>query len=115
MDHHSFGSALKAYREEHNMSQQDLADILGTSKQVLSRYETGQRDPKISLAKEYAEKLNLPLPYFLGSSGSSYPEQSDPGLSDFELAILAQLRQLSEDQQHKFLAFLTSLIDAQSE
>ncbi len=58
---YSFGTILKEYREEHGMSQQELADILGTTKQVISRYETGQREPKIKIAQQYAEKLNIPL------------------------------------------------------
>lgn len=107
MEHYTFGNALKAYREEHDLSQQELADILGTSKQVLSRYETGQRDPKISLAKEYAEKLNLPLPYFLGSSTSLDQENDIFNLSDFERDIITRLRRLPEEQQQAFLLILS--------
>lgn len=69
MPDYSFGEILKQYREQHgNMSQQELADILGTTKQVISRYETGQRDPKISVAVSYAEKLGIPLSELLGDS-----------------------------------------------
>lgn len=56
-----FGKILREYREVHHMSQQELADILGTTKQVISRYETGQREPKIKIAQKYADKLDIPL------------------------------------------------------
>ena len=39
----SFGDRLREIRKERNMSQDEFAQLLGTSKQVLSRYETGQR------------------------------------------------------------------------
>lgn len=42
--------------------------MLGTSKQVLSRYETNQRAPRITLAREYAEKLGVSLDYMLGDT-----------------------------------------------
>ena len=60
-----FGDKLKKIRIERNLSQQQLADILGTSKQVVSRYETNQRTPKITIAQEYADKLNIPLNYLI--------------------------------------------------
>jgi transcriptional regulator with XRE-family HTH domain len=60
-----FAKQLRAYRESRDLTLQELADILHTSKQVLSRYETGQRIPKISVANEYAAILDLPLSYFM--------------------------------------------------
>lgn len=113
MQYDVFGPALKAYREDHNLSQQELASILGTSKQVISRYETGQREPKIGLAKEYAQKLGLPLSYFLGDNFEDTSSDIDIQLSDFEQEVIKQLRRLSEDQQRSFLSFLTSLINTQ--
>ncbi len=56
-----FGDQLRKLRLERGMSQEDMAALLGTSKQVISRYETGQRSPKITVASAYAEKLGVPL------------------------------------------------------
>jgi transcriptional regulator with XRE-family HTH domain len=50
------------------MSQDEFAAILGTSKQVLSRYETNQRAPKIPTVREYAEKLGVSTDYMLGDT-----------------------------------------------
>lgn len=56
-----------------------MAKILGTTKQVISRYEKGQRTPKITVAREYAERLNIPLPYLLGEEGwEDTPTESLP-------------------------------------
>jgi len=64
----AFGDRLRQIRKERGLSQDEFAKILGTSKQVLSRYETNQRAPKITLAAEYAEKLGVTLDYMLGDS-----------------------------------------------
>ena len=64
----TFGDKLKKIRTERNMSQEELGELLGTSKQVISRYETNQRTPKITIVEEYARKLNVPLDYLINHS-----------------------------------------------
>lgn len=63
-----FGDRLRQIRKEAGLSQEEFAKKLGTSKQVLSRYETNQRIPKITLASEYAAKLGVTLDYMLGDT-----------------------------------------------
>lgn len=46
---------------DNDMFQDEPAKKLGTSTQVLSRYENNQRTPKITVAQDYVEKLGLPL------------------------------------------------------
>ena len=60
----TFGEKLKSLRISRNMTQEELADALDTSKQVISRYETNQRSPKIDIVQQYAERLGVPLTYF---------------------------------------------------
>lgn len=43
------------------LSQEEFAKKLNTTKQVISRYETEQRTPKITIAQEYANILGVPL------------------------------------------------------
>lgn len=64
----TFGDRLRAIRKEKGMSQDEFAKLLGTSKQVLSRYEIGQRIPKITQVQEYAKKLNVSADYLMGDS-----------------------------------------------
>ena len=64
----SFGQRLRSIRKEKGMSQDEFAALLGTSKQVLSRYEIGQRIPKITQVQQYAQKLNVSADYLMGDS-----------------------------------------------
>lgn len=64
----AFGDRLREIRRETGLSQEEFAKKLGTSKQILSRYETKQRAPKITLIAEYADKLGVSLNYMLGDS-----------------------------------------------
>ena len=73
-----FGESLKQIRLERNLSQDDLALLLGTSKQVISRYETGQRSPKVSVVAEYAEKLGVTINRLATGQQNESEKDSDP-------------------------------------
>lgn len=78
-----FSEVLKQYREERDLTLDELAAMLGTSKQVLSRYENKQRSPKLVVAAAFAEKMGIPLESFVG-------DRPQPVLPD----------SLSQDEQH---------------
>ena len=61
-----FGVNLKMLRRERSLSQDELASLLGTTKQVISRYENGQRVPRLSVVTDYARKLGVPLSTLTG-------------------------------------------------
>ncbi|MCM1122039.1 MAG: helix-turn-helix domain-containing protein [Eubacterium sp.] len=66
-----FSKRLKQIRESRKMSQDEFANLLGTSKQVISRYETAQRTPKITTVYEYAQKLGVSLEQLTGYEADS--------------------------------------------
>lgn len=73
-----FGRMLKQLRKERGLSQDELAALLGTTKQVISRYENAQRMPRLSVVSEYARKLGVPLSLLSGESAAE-PEAPTPG------------------------------------
>lgn len=52
---------LKVARAEYNLSQEQLAQIAGVTRQTISSIETGQYCPSALLAFLLAEKLNKPV------------------------------------------------------
>ncbi len=59
-----FAKVLKEEREKRNMTLEEMAELLGTKKQVLSRYERGERNPKLITAALFAQRLNIPIEAF---------------------------------------------------
>ena len=61
-----FYQRLKDLREDHDLTQQDVADVLQTTREQISKYETGKQmmgvDKYIKLAKFY----NVSLDYLTG-------------------------------------------------
>lgn len=74
-----FGDILKQLRKERGLSQDELAALLGTTKQVLSRYETKKRVPRLSVVSDYAQKLGIPLSMLSGESADPVPEITREG------------------------------------
>lgn len=73
----SFGQNLKRIRQARKMSQDEFAALLGTSKQVISRYENDLRSPKVSVVADYAEKLGVSIGDLSGA-GRSLPSNVFP-------------------------------------
>lgn len=73
----TFGEKLKQIRIEKGMSQQDFADLLNTSKQVISRYELGQTTPKIGVAANMCQILGVNLDNMINNSKNIYDQEQD--------------------------------------
>ena len=56
-----FSDNLRRIRFEHHMTQEEFAALLDTTKQNISRYESGAVSPKITTAQAIADKLGMSL------------------------------------------------------
>lgn len=61
----SIGEKIRAEREKRKMSQKSLAELLGTSKQMVFEYEKGMRKPKLEKLIRISAALNVPVELFL--------------------------------------------------
>ena len=62
MDQKMIGSFLKELRKEKKITQEQLADKLGVSGRTVSRWETGNNMPDISILVEIAELFDVSIP-----------------------------------------------------
>lgn len=61
----SFHSRLKKCRESQGFSQIEFAQKLDVSNTVLSRYESGDREPNIDMLIRISDSLNVSVDYLL--------------------------------------------------
>ncbi|MES2935763.1 MAG: helix-turn-helix transcriptional regulator [Pseudomonadota bacterium] len=54
-------NSLKALRQERQLTQQELADVLAVSRQTVNSIETGKYDPSLPLAFKLAQFLSLKI------------------------------------------------------
>lgn len=57
---------IKELREKRGLSQAQLAQKTGISSQSISKYEHGERNPKIKKWQKLADFFNVSIPYLKG-------------------------------------------------
>lgn len=65
-----FGDRLKKLREEKNMYQKDLANILGVSAGAIGMYENNKRTPDFDILKKIADVFDVTIDYLLGRTNN---------------------------------------------
>ena len=64
----TLGEMIRAKRDERDMTQQELADILHVTRQTVSRWESGSRCPDLILSKKIADVFGISLDELLSNS-----------------------------------------------
>jgi len=60
------GSRLSVYRQNKNMTQEELANRLGITPQALSKWERGVSLPDTSMLPDIARQLEISIDHLLG-------------------------------------------------
>lgn len=113
-----FSEKLKLLREEKGMTLAEFSTLLGTSKQVISRYERGENTPKITTVAHYAKVLNVSLEYLTNDNvtdknGSNKKTPSANELTEGEQLLLHLFRQVPEDKQQYVLDMIRLALKTQ--
>lgn len=66
---------LKVLRAEQNLSQAELAQLVGVSRQTINAIETGKYDPSLPLAFKLAKLFNLSIEDVFEPDGEKVKEQ----------------------------------------
>ena len=63
----SFGENLYTIRKKNGLSQEDLAEMLGVSRQAVSKWELGEGYPEVDKLLILSQKLNVSLDSLMGN------------------------------------------------
>jgi transcriptional regulator with XRE-family HTH domain len=61
----SFADNLKSIRKERHISQEELAEIMGVSRQAISKWEQGSGYPEVEKLLVLSKELNVSLDYLM--------------------------------------------------
>lgn len=70
-----YNEALKRLRENNEYSQKEMGNLLQTSQQQWSLYETGMRELKTSQIITLCKHFNVSADYILGLPDLPYPDR----------------------------------------
>lgn len=94
---------LKEIRAKRNLTQQQVADHIGCSSVVYSRYESGTRQPSIDVLLRLADLFGVTVDYLLGR-----PDERNGSLTSYEIELLAAARNADERAREDALQMLIS-------
>jgi transcriptional regulator with XRE-family HTH domain len=84
-----FGKRLRRAREDLGLSQEELAELLGSNQERVSDYERGKTLPKMELLLKLTDVLRYPAGFFFPPVPSVVGEVVQPELDDTEPDFLA--------------------------
>ena len=82
----NFGEKLKALRTGRKLTQQQLAEMCGVAKSVVSYYESGDRYPSYDVLVKIARIFHTTTDYLLDVSKDNVIDVT--GLSDDDIAVV---------------------------
>lgn len=89
---------LKQLRLGKGISQQQLADIIGTTQQSVNKYENHSTEPDLDTLVKLAEYFETSVDYLIGHvPGGFIPDY--PSMSREENALLSDYRKLNKDER----------------
>lgn len=95
----TFGNILKKIRQENNLTQDELAKKIDTSRSNIANYENGKNMPSIDILEKIASLFNCTTDYLLGKTDIRNIEE------DFRFAYHKETEGLSEDEIREALEF----------
>ncbi|KEF37797.1 putative transcriptional regulator [Schinkia azotoformans MEV2011] len=98
----AIGEKITAFIEKHHMTQQDFADRIGVSKQVMSKIVKGQKATNIQEIQKIAEVMNISVDELINPGSTAYV---------IEEPILFMMDQTDSSQVRQHLQFLDFVMD----
>ncbi len=96
--------ALVRYREKNHITQIELAETLGCSRDALANWETGRAIPRPNILTKISNLIGVNTDYLLGIPAS--PPSAKEQLKGVQLALFNQVGELTEEQAEDVLQFI---------
>lgn len=106
----NIGNKIKDFRIANSMTQYDLATALCVSPITVSRYETGQREPNISMIEKLSDVLNVPVSAFFLSDEDYKKIGNTMDLDSKDIQLVNNFNLLNEFGKAEALKRISELV-----
>lgn len=94
---------LKELRRKFNVSQQQLADVIGVSQQSINKYENHNVEPDIATLKAMANYFNVSIDYLVGYDKSEQSESANDELLRIYNLMTPEQKRIFLEQGRAFI------------
>lgn len=105
---------LKDLREDKDLRQKDIADIINTSANYYGDYENGKRPLPFDRVVELAKFYNVSLDYIAGRTNDKRG-LSRSEMNEQETLLIKKFRSLSENGKGKIIERLEVILESEAE
>ena len=109
----NFGNILKKIRRDNNLTQEELAKKIDTSRSNIANYENNKNMPSVDILDKLSKMFNVSIDYLLGKSDIRNPEEIDN--SKINVAFSSGYDGLNETNQNIINATIAGLLAKQKE
>ena len=104
---------LKELRNKKGISQQQLADVIGTSQQSINKYENHNIEPDIATLILLAKYFDTSVDYLIGNTEINHviEEVKEYDLNADESRFIENYRKLNKKQRNSVELIITNYID----
>ena len=109
MDKYTFGNKLYKLRTESNLTQKDLANILGVSDKAVSKWETGEAMPRVKTLKNIADCFSVTYEDLLSQTEELKTNETEKHEA-YESFFHKRVVKVKKDIKEHSIAFLCATI-----
>lgn len=89
------GTKIKELRKAHNMTQEELGELLGVKKAAIQKYENGEIvNLKLATIKKLCEIFNVPPGRLIFPQAEEFDQQYNVNKLSFEVKVIEQIEEL---------------------
>ena len=109
----NFGDILKKIRQDNNLTQEELAKKIDTSRSNIANYENNKNMPSIEILDKLSKLFNCSTDYLLGKSDIRNPEKVN--INDADVAFASGVKALNETNKMIIKNTLEALLAKQEQ
>ncbi len=109
LDKYAFGNKLYKLRTESNLTQKDLANILGVSDKAVSKWETGEAMPRVKTLKNIADCFSVTYEDLLSQTEELKTNESEK-YEAYESFYQKRVRKLKKDINDHLIVVLFAAV-----
>ncbi len=102
----SFGENLQTIRKKNHLSQEGLAEMLGVSRQAVSKWELGEGYPEVDKLLILSKKLNISIDSLLGGENTAADPEAAKASETIRIispheGVIINAAKVTRSQQYK--------------
>lgn len=105
---------LKELRKQKELSQKEIAEIIGVERNTYGNYEIERSEPSISMLTKLADYFDVSIDYLVGRADELDRVIIEHNITSDERQMLQLYRKLNQNMKSRLIGYTYALIEQQN-